>query len=69
MLSSRSFLIIHSKYSHVYVSIPNSLTIYPFWGFFALWYSNAWGDILHQFSSVAQSCPTLCNPINLHNAS
>ena len=43
MLSSRSLLIIHSKYSRVYVSIPNSLTIYPFWGFFALWYSNAWG--------------------------
>ena len=26
---------------------------------------NGWGRIYHvQFSSVAQSCPTLCNPMN-----
>ena len=29
------------------------------------WQRSHWGKVQFQFSSVAQSCPTLCNPMNL----
>ena len=56
MLYSRSLLVIHFTYNSVYMSILNSLWVCIFN------LESPWQCL--QFSSVAQSCTTLCDPVN-----
>ena len=56
VLYSRSLLVIHFTYNSVYMSILNSLWVCIFN------LESPWQCL--QFSSVAQSCTTLCDPVN-----
>ena len=77
VLYSRSFLVIHFKYSGVYIFIPNSLTIPSSILHLAaislfsnsvsllLFYKFIWRNIIWKVKvKVAQLCPTLCDPID-----
>ena len=57
------FLWIMESFSTLVLSIPFSLSLH-FYFLNQAWFSLYFFPCLHQFSSVAQSCPTLCDPMN-----
>ena len=51
----------------IFQSDPSVAVVYSFLSFGhrrSAWTSHFWGITTHQFSSVTQSCPTLCDPMN-----
>ena len=57
------FLWIMENFSTLVLSLPFSLSLH-FYFLNQAWFPLYFFPCLHQFSSVAQSCPTLCDPMN-----
>ena len=67
MLYSRTLLFIHSAYNSLHLLTPAFLSILPPMPSplttTSLFSTSMILFLFHQFSSVAQSCPTLCDPM------